>query len=417
MLPTLLLGLLAASPLPGGEANDIPKDGEGFVWPSPVPQDCPFSKSTNLTGIFFTGRHSNYDGGDTRYPSWAGDGNLYSPWTDGATDKVACNSNAGERSMTAHAVMAGDDPLKLEIHNTASVAASTGEPVVAKEHYATRDNLKIYLWEKYQDGSLRALGRNGKVILLVHGATWSGKPDFDLQIGDYSLMDYLAKNGCDVWAIDIHGYGHSDKTDKDWSDTNAAARDIASAVDHIAKIRHAEKISILGWSWGALTGGLYTMQHPERVNRLILYGMVWEGNLAHRKLPIPKEQYRVNSQGAAGSDFIEGQYEPDVKAKYVREALATDPKSPNGAIVDLMAKLPILEPDRIKVPTLIIRPEKDFAAPESKLLEFFGKLGTKSKSYVALPDGGHAILLEKNHNMFQRAVLSFMNEPEAGGRK
>jgi hypothetical protein len=33
--------------------------------------------------VAFTGRHAEYTGADTWYPSWANDGNLYSPWPDG----------------------------------------------------------------------------------------------------------------------------------------------------------------------------------------------------------------------------------------------------------------------------------------------------------------------------------------------
>jgi len=54
-----------------------------FLWPSEPPQDCPFEQSKELVGILFTGVHSDYEVADTWYPSWASDGNLYSPWTDG----------------------------------------------------------------------------------------------------------------------------------------------------------------------------------------------------------------------------------------------------------------------------------------------------------------------------------------------
>ena len=74
-------------------------------------------------------------------------------------------------------------------------------------------------------------------------------------------------------------------------------------------------------------------------------------------------------------------------------------------------KAPILHPEKIKVPTLIIYPEKDFLASEAETLEFFGKLGTKYKSYAGLPDGGHAIMLEKNYRKFQTVVLGFLNQP------
>lgn len=94
--------------------------GNGFSWKSEVPDDCPFEPSPTLTGIVFTGRHSDYQVGDTFYPSWASDGNLYSPWTDGHTDGIRCSSggNLVNGYKTGHAIMKGDDPLKLVIRNT-----------------------------------------------------------------------------------------------------------------------------------------------------------------------------------------------------------------------------------------------------------------------------------------------------------
>lgn len=89
------------------------------VWPSEPPAGCPFEPSPSLGGVLFTGRHSDYRCGDTFYPSWASDGNLYSPWTDGTTDGVTCSSGAGADAHTGHAVMLGDAPLQLTITNTA----------------------------------------------------------------------------------------------------------------------------------------------------------------------------------------------------------------------------------------------------------------------------------------------------------
>jgi len=294
---------------------------------------------------------------------------------------------------------------------TASARTTGTGDIVAREHYALRDGLRIYLWEKYAEASAGDFSRTEKVVLLVHGATWSGRPDFDLQIRDYSLMDFLARNGYDVWAIDIHGYGHSHKTDKDDSDTLSASEDIGAAVNYITKLRALKRVSLLGWSWGTQTAGLYTMRHPEMVNKLILYGMVWKGDPAWKTLPLPKEQYRNNTDADAREDFVSGQYEPDVVEKYVKEILATDPKTPNGVRIDARTKLPMLAPERIRVPTLIIRAEKDPAIKEEEALEFLGKLGTNNKSYIALPDGGHVVLLEKNHRRVHSALLSFLNQP------
>ena len=170
-------------------------------------------------------------------------------------------------------------------------------------------------------------------------------------------------------------------------------------------------MSILGWSWGTQTTGLYTMRHPEKVEKLILFAMAWKPRPGMGPVPLPKDQYRTTDEAGARSDFIAGQYEPDVVDLYVKEALAEVPKAPNGVRVDFATKLPILDPAAIRVPTLIIRPEKDFLSTEAETLEFFQKLGTNNKSYAFLPDGGHAILLEKNYRKFQNAALAFLDQP------
>jgi hypothetical protein len=89
-----------------------------FVWPSAVPDGCPFPPSETLKGVRFTDRHQAYRGGDTWYPCWADDGNLYSPWTDGGLEGMISGSSHGEQAKTGHAVMIGDDPMNLELRNT-----------------------------------------------------------------------------------------------------------------------------------------------------------------------------------------------------------------------------------------------------------------------------------------------------------
>jgi hypothetical protein len=103
------------------------------VWPSQPPADCPFPKSTELAGIAFTGRFAHYNDdnknlshmiGDTWYPSWAADGNLYSPWTDGFLRGFKSASWAGEKATTGHAAILGDDPLRLSFANVGVHAGS-----------------------------------------------------------------------------------------------------------------------------------------------------------------------------------------------------------------------------------------------------------------------------------------------------
>ena len=144
--------------------------------------------------------------------------------------------------------------------DTSRDTGASVNPIRGEDHYVMRDGLRIYLWEKHKAGLEGTFANNGKVALLVHGGTWSGRPLFDLQIRDYSLMDFLAENGYDVWAIDLHGYGRSDRTDKDWTDSHSAAADIAA----VARVQAAYPSLIIAEAGGASTSAAPGCVSPVR---------------------------------------------------------------------------------------------------------------------------------------------------------
>jgi hypothetical protein len=102
----------------------LPAQSEaGHVWPSEPPPGIPFADSTELTGIEFTGQVVHYGNADTWFPTWASNGNLYSPWTDGKLNGVS-SSSSGLKAITGYATILGDDPLHLTITNIGTYAAS-----------------------------------------------------------------------------------------------------------------------------------------------------------------------------------------------------------------------------------------------------------------------------------------------------
>ena len=132
LLPALIAVCLAAQQ----PSNQKPMF-QPFIWKSEPPADCPFEPSREITGIEFLGIHSDYRFADTWYPSWAADGNLYSPWTDGevhgensSSDAIASDANSfggfrlvTGKATTGQAVMIGDDPLKLSVMSLGKVQA------------------------------------------------------------------------------------------------------------------------------------------------------------------------------------------------------------------------------------------------------------------------------------------------------
>ena len=130
---------------------------EGFVWKSVVPEDCPFEQSDLFSRVYFTGRFSDYKCGDTFYPCWASDGNLYSPWTDGNTSGMGSASGLGDKARTGNAVMIGDDPLKLDIKNTSRPQMASAKPYLGRYPAGSLVHNGIWYYSTY------CLGESGQV--------------------------------------------------------------------------------------------------------------------------------------------------------------------------------------------------------------------------------------------------------------
>jgi hypothetical protein len=96
---------------------------EPFVWPSEVPEGCPFEPSEAYNGIQFLGIKSGFHYGDTWYPTWASNDTLYSPWTDGKTKRLDGYTDWSQSWVdpvhitTGQGVIIGDDPLSLKAYS------------------------------------------------------------------------------------------------------------------------------------------------------------------------------------------------------------------------------------------------------------------------------------------------------------
>lgn len=99
------------------KSSELSQKDYSYVWDSNLPQSCPVEKSNSLSIVTFTGRFSNYTKADTWFPTWAQDGNLYSPWTDGSIGEKGVWSGAGEKSNRGHAKIVGNNPMNLKIKN------------------------------------------------------------------------------------------------------------------------------------------------------------------------------------------------------------------------------------------------------------------------------------------------------------
>ena len=262
-------------------------------------------------------------------------------------------------------------------------------------------------------------GKTKKPILFVHGVTFSSH-EFDVDYKDYSLARYFAKQGFEVWLLDIAGFGNSGSVkDGFMPDSDYAAEDIASAVRCILARNNISSMDILGWSWGTVTSGRFAARYPEMVRRLVLYAPIVAGLGAHDV----KEPFHKNTWGTAASDFrrkADGSIDFDIVEKpvvstYIDNAWHYDrDTSPNGGRRDLLVSesTRLIPTADIKAPVLIIAGSEDPYVSAALCEEAYRTLANQKDSQMVIVNGAaHAMVMERQYyKIFREEVLKFLEE-------
>ncbi|EYC52772.1 hypothetical protein AZ34_03325 [Hylemonella gracilis str. Niagara R] len=284
------------------------------------------------------------------------------------------------------------------------------EEIHGVAHEVQHEGLRLHVWEKYTGSP------QGKpVLVLAHGSATGGRESFDLQVPgqpSYSTMDFLALQGFDVYALDVRGFGRSTKPDA-FLTTEQAASDLGLVVDHVRALRGVERVLLLAWSWGTQYGGQFVMAYPEKVARYASYAQMHADSpdLKTRRPRLAVFQrspyIRITEQGwklrfhSLTPDAVN---DPAVMDAFARAAVAAEEKSPTGPQIDVLTRLPLVDPSRITVPTLMVHGEYDDVADTEGLLPFFAALPNPDKQYVVVPEGGHMLHLQQGHRRLQRVL-------------
>lgn len=252
-------------------------------------------------------------------------------------------------------------------------------------------------------------------ILLIHGVTYSSH-EFDIDYRDYSLARALAREGYDVWRLDIAGFGSSGTvTDGFMPDSDYAAEDINAAVEKIVEVTGQQKIDILGWSWGTVTTGRFAAAHDEHINSLVLYAPIFCGIGEYEVT----EPFHHNTWEHAADDFQKdenGEIDYDITDPVIVQMFCSNcwrydgESSPNGGRRDLCvdnSRL-LIDPDKITVPTLIICGDKDPYLDYDLINNAVDHLPGGSKLEI-IEGGSHVAYIEKHcYRTFRDKLIGFL---------
>jgi pimeloyl-ACP methyl ester carboxylesterase len=300
--------------------------------------------------------------------------------------------------------------------------------ITGTEHWATKKtadgDVRLFLWEKCAGAPGSEAQRGKPAVLFVHGSSMASTPTFDLTVPgrpDSSVMDWFAERGFVCWCVDMEGYGRSAKHRDIFCDIANGAADLAAATDYIAAARGIKSFLTYGISSGALRAALFAQNHPERVARLALDAFVWTGagapTLEQRRKKLP--EFTASKRRPIDRKFVYSIFErdhPDCADRATVDAfadaiLALDDSMPNGTYIDMCSKLPVVDPAKITVPTLILRGQFDGIASMADLIDFFVRLPSPDKQFTVMNGISHASFQQKNYRMVYQILHAYFTQP------
>ena len=304
----------------------------------------------------------------------------------------------------------------------AQSAPAEGSEIWSKEYWAKKGDVPLWMFRK-RLGEPRQGEPAQPVVFFVHGSSVTSRV-FDVHVpgkGEYSIMNEFTRYGFDCWTMDHENYGKSGRTSGN-SDVASGVEDLKAAAEVLAKETGQTKFHFVGESSGALRAGAYAMAAPEHIDRLVFAAFTYkgEGSPTLKKRAEQVDYYKTHNMRKRDRDMIRSiatRDKPGTSDPAVIEALADvemqfGDQIPTGTYLDMTANLPVVLPEKVLAPVLLVRGEYDGIAAMPDLEEFFDKLPNGDRQFAILPGTAHSVVLAINRKLFWYVTRTFLNMPQ-----
>jgi pimeloyl-ACP methyl ester carboxylesterase len=297
------------------------------------------------------------------------------------------------------------------------------ENIWSREYWAHKGDVKLYLFRK-RAGAPAAGEPPRPVLFLAHGSSNSSRSSYDLTLpgkGEYSLMNVFAGYGYDVWTMDHDGYGYSGSSGNN-SDVASGVEDLKAAIPVVMQETGQQKIHFFGTSSGSIRAAAFAQAQPDRVDRLVLSAFTYKGNGAEEIQRRQKNiaELRANPRRKRDAAMIRSIFTRDGHPEFYDPAVAEaiiameqpfGDTIPSGTYLDMAANLPLVDPNRVLSPVLMMRGEWDGNSTNDDLLDFFRQLPNGDRQFVILSHVAHSAVYSKNRQLLWYAMKNFLAAP------
>jgi pimeloyl-ACP methyl ester carboxylesterase len=349
------------------------------------------------------------------------------------------------------------------------LSGEDGDRLLSVDHYVkvrsevpaiAGQTTQIYVREVVRAGmALRDGTTADRLVLFVHGAGTPSEVAFDAPYPDYSWMQFLARAGFDVFAMDMTGYGRSTRPAAMNDPCNLSGpqqltfvpalisapcspgyghpmttiasdwNDIGAVVDHVLALRHVQQLSLIAWSLGGPRAGGYAARHPEKVRKLVFLAPAYNrGGAGAPPAQMPANGTAFNTQShdefTANWDRQTGcpdQYDPAVSEAVWSAMVQSDPvgatwgsgvrRAPQVTSWGWNSEVA----GKLSIPTLAVSGAHDKQVPPDRVRDLIADLGSKQKVFVDLACSSHNALWERNRLLLFRASLEWLTKGTVNG--
>lgn len=297
----------------------------------------------------------------------------------------------------------GSYALTFSLGSSADNCETLAAAQAGKAHTVQVDGHALAVWSKSPD-------QPSASVLLVHGRTWSGRPDFDLTAPceNLSLMNGLVAAGIAAYAVDMRGYGNTPRDSSGWLTPDRAAADIAGVLLWLQdRLPATQKPHLFGWSYGATMAQLSVQKNPQLAQSLTLFGYAVRKGYHKTPADSPTAPPRTtNTYKNAISDFVV----PNAISKqaiesFANAALAADPVRADWRNLEQWRAL---NGRRVPLPTLLLQGEFDPLTRQRVHRKLFRRLPHPNKEWIIIKGGDHAAFMEAPRENFLSELSRFI---------
>ncbi|AFK19536.1 alpha/beta hydrolase fold protein [Haloferax mediterranei ATCC 33500] len=288
------------------------------------------------------------------------------------------------------------------------------------------DGTRLRVWERTPEGADEA-------VLFLHGGMTSSQallappvPDDD----SYSWLHRAAEHGQAVFAVDIRGYGESERPpemrvppEEHGPPVRAsdAAMDVEAAYEFVRERFGA--VHLVGISWGTMTGGTFVTESAPELESLVLCAPVY----------VPPYDFEEGLAGLGLEPDLDAYYKEEKSTVMKRQGMEeTTPLfeavwetqvasnqgvegedayiAQTGALADVRAGCngnPVYDAGVIEVPTLVVRGSADPVARRDDALTLYDELGGDETQYLEIGGGTHFMMHGPHRQALYDSVYDF----------